>query len=99
MMTDQTWGWLLAVVSFVIGILVLTGNGDFFLKGANEAARKKMYDMDKLTKASGVALLLFGVVTLIDSFTTGLLAKIVYLVAVIVILAGFIVYLKKKCRR
>ncbi|MBR2527282.1 MAG: DUF3784 domain-containing protein [Blautia sp.] len=98
-MTDQTWGWLLAVVSFVIGILVLTGNGDFFLKGANEAARKKMYDMDKLTKASGVALLLFGVVTLIDSFTTGLLAKIVYLVAVIVILAGFIVYLKKKCRR
>ena len=55
------------------------------------------YDEKKMTKGSGVTLILFGIVTFIDSYTTSLTAKIIYILAILAILVGFVVYLKKKC--
>ena len=50
-----------------------------------------------MTKGSGVTLILFGIVTFIDSYTTSLTAKFIYILAILAILVGFVVYLKKKC--
>ena len=36
-------------------------------------------------------------ITFIDSYTTSLTAKFIYILAILAILVGFVVYLKKKC--
>lgn len=52
-----------------------------------------------MTKGSGVTLILFGIVTFIDSYTTSLTAKIIYILAILAILVGFVVYLKRNASR
>ena len=63
---------ILTVAAFIVGIMLLTGHGDIFLKGGNSDISKKLYDEEKMAKASGVALILIGVVSAIDLFTTAL---------------------------
>ena len=41
-------------------------------------------------------MILFGIVTFIDSYTTSLTAKIIYILAILAILVGFVVYLQKE---
>ena len=71
-MMDKSFGLILAVIALVAGIMLLTGHGDILLKGGNTKLRKEKYDEKKMTWGSGVALLLIGVATLIDSYTTRL---------------------------
>ena len=61
---------ILTIAAFIVGIMLLTGHGDIFLKGGNSDISKKLYDEEKMAKASGVALVLIGVVSAIDLFTT-----------------------------
>ena len=82
---DRSFDFILAGIALIVGIMLLTGHGDIFLKGGNTKLRKEKYDEKKMTKGSGVTLILFGIVTFIDSYTT------------LAILVGFVVYLKKKC--
>lgn len=98
-MYSRTFDFVLAFGSIIIGILLLTGNGGFFMGGGNTQKRSKQYDEKKMEKASGVALILVGIVTGIDSFTTGVAAKIAYTVALVVIFAALIVYFKIKCKK
>ena len=49
---------ILTIAAFIVGIMLLTGHGDIFLKGGNADIRKKLYDEEKMAKASGVALIL-----------------------------------------
>ena len=72
---------------------------DFFLKGGHADLRKKKYDEAKLSKASGVTLILIGIATGIDSYTTSLAAKIAYVVILLAILAGLGLFLKFKCQK
>lgn len=90
---------ILTVGSIIIGIMLLTGHGDFFMKGGNAEMRKKTYDEEKMAKASGVALVLIGIATGIDSFTTGIPAKIAYIVVLLVILGVLLFYMRTKCRK
>ena len=60
---------ILTIAAFIVGIMLLTGHGDIFLKGGNSDISKKLYDEEKMAKASGVALILIGVVSAIDLFT------------------------------
>ena len=60
---------------------------------------KKKYDEAKLSKASGVTLILIGIATGIDSYTTSLAAKIAYVVILLAILAGLGLFLKFKCQK
>ncbi len=90
---------ILTVGAVVIGIMLLTGHGSFFMSGGDAVKRKKLYDEEKMEKASGIALLAIGVVTGIDHFTTTMTAKIVYIVVLVIILAVLIYYLKTKCKK
>ena len=83
---DKSFGLILAVIALVAGIMLLTGHGDILLKGGNTKLRKEKYDEKKMTWGSGVALLLIGVATLIDSYTTSLVAEIIYIIVLIAIL-------------
>ena len=49
---------ILTIAAFIVGIMLLTGHGDIFLKGGNADIRKKLYDEEKMAKASGVALII-----------------------------------------
>lgn len=95
----RTFDFILAGAAIIVGIMLLTGYGDIFMKGGNTQLRKAKYDEKKMTKGSGVALLLIGIATGIDSYTTGLAAKIGYIIVLILILAGLMLYLKYKCAK
>lgn len=94
-----TFDIVITAIALIAGVLLLTGHGDFLMKGGNADVRKKTYDETKMQKASGVTMILIGVVTAIDIFTTSFWAKNAYLVAILVIFIGFIVYVRKKCRK
>lgn len=95
---DKTLDFILTFGSIVIGILLLTGNGGIFMKGGNSAVRKARYDEKKMEKASGIALILVGLATGIDAYTTGLVAKIGYIVVLLVIFTVLFGYIRTKCR-
>ena len=40
----QSFDILLTAAALIVGILLLTGHGDFFLKGGNAELRKAKYD-------------------------------------------------------
>ena len=90
---------ILTIAAFIVGIMLLTGHGDIFLKGGNADIRKKLYDEEKMAKASGVALILIGVVSAIDLFTTALAFKMAYIVALLIIIIGLVYYLRVKCKK
>ena len=98
-MMDKSFGLILAVIALVAGIMLLTGHGDILLKGGNTKLRKEKYDEKKMTWGSGVALLLIGVATLIDSYTTSLVAEIIYIIVLIAILGWLVYYLKTMCAK
>ena len=79
--------------------MLLTGHGAVFMKGGNTQARSRKYDEKKMEKVSGICMLLIGIATGIDAFTTSVTAKIVYVVVLFVILAVFVFLLKTKCRK
>ena len=89
---------ILTIAAFIVGIMLLTGHGDIFLKGGNSDISKKLYDEEKMAKASGVALMI-GVVSAIDLFTTALAFKIAYIAALLIIIVGLVCYLKLKCKK
>ena len=74
---DRSFDFILAGIALIVGIMLLTGHGDILLKGGNTKLRKEKYDEKKMTKGSGVTLILFGIVTFIDSYTTSLTAKFI----------------------
>lgn len=89
---------IFTVGSLIIGIMLLTGHGDIFMRGGNPQERKKRFDEKKMERASGIAFVLMGVVTGVDCLTESLAAKIIYMVVLIAIFAGLIIYIQKKCR-
>nr|WP_297886030.1 DUF3784 domain-containing protein [uncultured Blautia sp.] len=96
---SRSFDFILGGASLIIGILLMTGHGDFFMKGGNTQLRKAKYDEKKMAKGSGLALILIGIITFIDSYTTTVAAKIGYIVAVVVILVGLMWYLNNKCAK
>ena len=95
---DRTFDLILTFGAVLIGILLLTGNGGFFMKGGNSAVRKVKYDQKKMEKSSGIALILVGLATGIDAYTEGLPAKVAYIVVLLVIFGTLFWYIRTKCR-
>ena len=52
-----------------------------------------------MEKASGICLLLIGIATAIDIFTTSVSAEIVYVVVILVILIGYTFVVRTRCRK
>ena len=98
-MMDQTFSYILTIAAIVIGVMLLTGHGAVFMKGGNTQARAKKYDEKKMEKVSGICMLLIGIATGVDAFTTSVAAKIAYVVVLFIILAVFLFLLKTQCRR
>ena len=88
---------ILTVAAFIVGIMLLTGHGEIFMKGGNADVRKKLYDEKKMEKGCGWALI--GVVSAVDMFTTSLAAEIGYIVAVLIIIIALVYYLRVKCKK
>lgn len=95
----QSLDFILAIAGIVIGIMLLTGHGEMFMGGGNQKKREQMYDQKKMEKVCGVGLLLIGIVTGIDAFTTTVAAKIAYIVVLLIIFIGMVIYLQKKCKK
>ena len=93
----------LTVAALVAGVMLLTGHGDVFMKGGNASERKKLYDEKKVQKATGIAMILMGIVTgldmVLDDKINVMFSKIGYLVLIIVIFAVLVVYIRKKCKK
>lgn len=98
-MNTRTFDFALTIGSIIIGIMLLTGNGGIFMGGGNAKKRSSLYDEKKMEKASGIALILVGIVTGIDSYTTGVAAKIAYTVILVLIFAALVLYIKMKCKK
>ncbi len=90
---------LIAAVALICGVLLLTGHGDILLRGGDRQARKSMYDEEKMAKASGLVFVIIGIVTIIDSFLSGVGFKIAYTVIIAILFAGLVFYITKKCRK
>lgn len=90
---------ILIGAAFIVGIMLLTGHGSVFMKGGNAEVRKRLYDEKKMEKGCGIALILIGIISAIDMSTTGLAFKIGYIVALVIIIAGLIYYLRVKCKK
>ena len=95
----ESLGYIIAIVSLVCGVLLLTGHGEFLMGGGQEAERNRIYDRKKVEKASGIALLIAGAVSVVDIFTTTMPFKIAYTVCMVVIFGGLFWYIAKKCRK
>ena len=93
----------LTVAALVVGVMLLTGHGDVFMKGGNASERKKIYDEKKVQKATGIAMILMGIATgldmVLDDKINVMFSKIGYLVLIIVIFAVLVVYIRKKCKK
>lgn len=97
-MFDQSFSFILTIAALVVGFMLFTGHGFLFLlKGGNTQARAQKYDEKKMEKVSGICLILIGVATGVDAFTTSVAAKIAYVVILFVILAVFLFVLRTKC--
>lgn len=93
----------LTVAALAAGVMLLTGHGDVFMKGGNASERKKLYDEKKVQKATGIAMILMGIVTgldmVLDDKINVMFSKIGYLVLIIVIFVVLVVYIRKKCKK
>lgn len=90
---------ILTVAALVIGVMLLTGHGSVFMKGGNAEIRRKIYNEKKMEKGCGAALILIGILTGFDMFTTGMVFKIRYIVVLLIIIVGLMYYLRVKCRK
>ncbi len=90
---------ILTVAALVMGVLLLSGHGDFLMKGGNAAERKKLYDEQKVQKAAGVTMILFGIITGVDMMIDALVSKVIYLVLIVVIFVGMVFYIRKYCKK
>ena len=56
-MFDQSFSFILTIAALVVGFMLFTGHGSFFMKGGNTQARAQKYDEKKMEKASGTCLI------------------------------------------
>nr|WP_295279519.1 DUF3784 domain-containing protein [uncultured Blautia sp.] len=98
-MNMDSFDMILTVAAFVMGIMLLTGHGDIFMKGGNAVERKKLYDEKKVQLVSGVTLILFGIFTALDMVIKSYVYDIIYLVVVIIIFVIMVVVIRKKCKK
>ena len=91
--------YILTVAAIVVGIMLLMGKGEIFMKGGNTELRKKLYDEKKMEKVSGIALILIGAATGISKLTTNPIVQIVYLVFLVVVFIVWVYMLKVKCKK
>ena len=57
------------------------------------------YLIKKMEKGCGVALILIGVLTGVDTLMDSMISKVAYIVILLIIIIGLMYYLRKKCRK
>ena len=96
----KTFDIFVIVVSFAAAGMLLTGHSDFIMNGGDRNKRKSIYDEKKMSKVFGIAFLLSGILTVLDSYVfKAAWSSIVYTVLLIIIFAAAMIYVRKKCRK
>ena len=90
---------ILTVAAFIVGIMLLTGHGDIFMKGGNADVRKKLYVEKMMALGCGRALILIGVISSVYMYTIGMDFKIAYIVVLLIIIIGLLYFLRVKCKK
>lgn len=99
-MNFELFDWVFAIVLFGVGIALLTGHGNLFMGGDKGAAdRQGLYDDQKMAKAFGVGFLLLGAANVVTIFIRNFAVSIGYMVFIILVIIGEIIYIKKYCRK
>ncbi len=98
-MLGTEFDWFIGLICVFCGILILTGHGDFIMKGGNAQARREHYDEKKMVVPTGIAFLLIGGLTILNIYMTTTWAHVVYLILMVAVFAGLIVYYQMKCRK
>ena len=49
-MFDQSFSFILTIAALVVGFMLFTGHGSFFMKGGNTQARAQKYDEKKMER-------------------------------------------------
>ncbi len=83
----------------VVGILMLLGKGGKLLEDKNAPERNKEYDMNKAQKGFGIAFLIIGAASAVSHKVNTQAGFGMYLIIVVLALAGSVVYMKKCCRK
>ena len=84
--------------SLLVGILLLTGNGDFLMKTKNTHV-KSIYDEKKMQKVFGICFLIAGAITAVDTIAANPLVTKIYLAALVLDFAISFTYVSKKCKK
>ena len=96
----KTFDIIVIVGSFLIAVLLLTGHSDFIMSGGDRKKRNAMYDERKMEKVFGIAFLISGIATVLDSYVIKApWSAAVYTVLIILIFAAAILYVRFKCRK
>ena len=64
---DRSFDFILAGIALIVGIMLLTGHGDIFLKGGNTKLRKEKYDEKKMCKDYGKRMMLWPITFVIGA--------------------------------
>ncbi|MBQ1312117.1 MAG: DUF3784 domain-containing protein [Blautia sp.] len=96
---SKEFDYIIAAIAIVCGLLLLTGNGGFLMKGGNEMERNKKYDQKKMERACGIAAVILGLATLADSFANNLIFTFGYMGLLVVVLGWLFWYIRNKCRK
>lgn len=89
--------YIVAGLMFVLSIILLSGRGSWLIAGYNTMSKEQQnkYDRKKLTRATGIMLIIASVTILALSFT--LINTIVFLIIVFVAVIMTIIYTNKYC--
>ena len=90
---------ILTIGALIIGIMMFIGKGDFFMNDKNSLERNKKYDNKKMQRGFGVALIVVGIATGISTLFTSTISYIIYIIVVILAIAGSVVYMRKYCKK
>lgn len=90
---------VLTVGCLIVGVLMLLGKGGKLLEDKNAPDRNKEYDMKKAQKGYGIAFLVIGAASGISHKINTQAGFGIYLIIVVLALAGSVIYMKKYCRK
>lgn len=99
-MEFELFDWVFAIILVGAGILLLTGNGNILMGGAQGAAeRKKLFDEKKMQRAFGIGFLLLGVANVVTIFVKSFAVSVGYLVFVVLVIGVEVFYVNKYCKK
>lgn len=99
-MNFELFDWIFAIVMAGVGIALLSGHGNVFMGGSKGMAdREGIYDEEKMAKAFGIGFLLLAAANVVTIFIRNFAVSVAYMIFIILVIAGEVIYIRKYCRK